>query len=148
MDVERKLQVLSKMAEELNKENITWAIGASLLLYIKGKVSDFHDIDIMVSEEDAEKLRRVLLTLGKIQLPNLNMQYKTKYFFEFVIDGIDVDVMGGFTIVNNNKAYYFPLKKEEIIEYTYINSQRIPLQSLAEWKLYYSRDSKNVFPIF
>ncbi len=50
-------------------------IGASLLLYFKGVVPDFHDIDLMVAETDVEKAKKVLLTFGK-QLPaNPKTQY-------------------------------------------------------------------------
>lgn len=137
MEIERKLNVLSKIANELNKQDITWAVGASLLLYIKGKINSFHDIDIMVSEEDAERVKEILLDLGELQPPNPNTQYKTRYFWEMLIDGVDVDVMGGFSIINDNKEHYFPLKREDIVEHTVINLQRIPLQSLTDWKMYY-----------
>ncbi len=137
MVINKKIDVLSKIAEQLNKENIIWAVGGSLLLYIKGKVTEFNDIDIMAAEEDVKRLKEILLTLGELQPPNPNVQYKTKYFLEFVIDQVEVDVMAGFVIVHGGKDYYFPLKVEDIKEYTTINAQRIPLQSLEQWKQYY-----------
>ena len=136
-EIEQKLEVLSKIAEQLNKENITWAIGASLLLYIKGKANYFNDIDIMVVEEDAQKLKSILSQMGDIQPSNTYGQYKTRCFLEYVIDSVDVDVMAGFVIVNNGKDYDCSLRKEDIKEFVTINGQKIPLQSLEEWKRYY-----------
>ena len=144
-NIKSKLTLLSHIAKELNHKNITWAIGGSMLLYFKGITSEFQDIDIMVAEEDVEILIDVLLSFGNIQPPNPNAKYKTKYFLEFHIDGIDVDVMAGFVIVNKDKEYYFPLKKENIKDYTEINGIKIPLQSLEEWRNYYrlmGRDEK------
>ncbi len=110
-DIKHKLTVLARIAEEFNHKDVTWAIGASLLLYFKGITSEFHDIDIMIGEEDAETVKDILLHFGDIQQPNPNAKYKTKSFLEFHVDGVDIDAMAGFVIVNQDKEYYFPLKK-------------------------------------
>ena len=136
-EVEKKLEVLSKVARELNDNNITWAIGASLLLYIKGISSQFHDIDIMVAESDVQALKNILLSLGELQPKNPNIRYKTKQFLEFKVEGVDIDVMAGFVIVNNGRSFYFPLDKDNIMDYTEINGVKIPLQSVKEWRNYY-----------
>lgn len=135
--IEKKLNVLSKVAKELNKADITWAIGASLLLYFKGIANEFHDIDIMVDEKDVESIKKILLAFGTLQPKNLNMQYKTKHFMEFKIDGVDFDVMAGFVIINNSKEYYFPLERKSIKDYIRMQDVIIPLQSIEEWRTYY-----------
>lgn len=136
-DIEKKMNVLTKVAKELNVNNITWAIGASLLLYFKGITGEFNDIDIMVAENDVEKIKKILLSFGKLYPKNPNIQYKTKDFMEFNIEGIDFDVMAGFTIINNNVEHYFPLEKKNIKEHFDLQDVAIPLQSLEEWLTYY-----------
>ncbi|MDU2670854.1 MAG: hypothetical protein E7C49_02480 [Clostridium sp.] len=135
--IEKKLNVLIKVAELLNKNNINWAIGASLLLYFKGIAEEFHDIDIMVDESGVEIVKKILLSLGTLQPENPNMKYKTNHFLEFKIDDVDFDVMAGFVIVKDNKEYYFPLQKKSIKDYISIDSVTIPLQSIEEWRTYY-----------
>jgi hypothetical protein len=144
-NVKDKLTLLSQIAKELNNKNVTWAIGASVLLYFKGIVSEFNDIDIMVAEEDVDVIKEVLLSFGDIQTPNPKVKYKTKYFFEFLVDEVDIDVMAGFIIMDKDKEYYFPLKKENIKDFTEIDGIKIPLQSLEEWRTFYQlmgRDEK------
>lgn len=144
-NIKHKLTVLARIAEEFNHKDVTWAIGASLLLYFKGITSEFHDIDIMVAEEDVETVKNILLSLGDIIPPKPNDKYKTKCFFEFHVDGVDVDAMAGFVIVNQDKDYYFPLKKEDIKDFTEVHRIKIPLQSVEEWRNYYElmgRDEK------
>ena len=136
-DLDKKLKVLSDIAHELNKRQIIWAVGASLLLYFKGKVDDFHDIDLMVHEDDVEKLRETLLPMGELAPPNPNEKYKTRHFLEFTIDGIEVDVMAGFVIVQGGIDYDCSLKPEQIAEYIQVNDEAIPLQSLKDWRRYY-----------
>lgn len=135
--IEKKLKILTKVAKELNANNITWAIGASLLLYFKGITDEFHDIDIMVAERDVEDIKKILLSFGRLHPKNPNVQYKTKDFMEFEIEGIDFDIMAGFTIVNNGIEHYFPFEKKNIKEYIGIEGIDIPLQSVEDWLTYY-----------
>lgn len=134
---EEKLSVLSKMALEFNRQNLIWAVGASLLLYLKGYVDDFHDIDLMVADTDAEKMENILRAMGSLQ-PSAKGSYETKHFREFIIDGVDVDMMGGFSIVRDGKAYDCDLKPSQIAEYAELHGQRIPLHSVALWRRYYA----------
>ena len=138
MEIDKKLSVLEKVAKILNQNKITWATGASLLLYLKGIVDDFQDIDIMISEEDVLVVTNLLDNYGTLQKNNPNYKYKTKVFLEYVIDDVEIDIMAGLIIVANNSEYYFPLKKEGIKEIIVINDTPIPLQSIEEWKTYYS----------
>lgn len=142
-DLEHKLDVLTTIAEYFNNEQITWAVGASLLLYLKGKTDVFQDIDIMIIESDVEKVKNVISKLGIIQPPNPSEQYKTKCFIECVIDDVDLDIMAGFVIVNNGTEYDCSLRKDEIVDVVLINNQKIPLHSLELWKYYYELMGRN-----
>lgn len=135
--LDEKLKVLSDIAGVLNKNEVRWAVGGSMLLYFKGRTDLFHDIDLMVLEEDAEKLKDLLLPMGALAPPNPDKQYKTRHFFEFMINGVDVDVMAGFVIVNAGKEYDCSLMPGQIAEYIQLNGQKIPLQSLEDWRRYY-----------
>lgn len=137
MDIGKKLDVLARMGKILNEKNIIWAVGGSLLLYLKGKVDDFQDIDIMVIEDHGEEVKEILEQYGDLQDPSLNPQYKTRYFFEFIIDGVEIDVMAGFVIIHQGKEYDCSLCPEDIREHYLINDIYIPLQSLEEWRRYY-----------
>lgn len=145
MDIEHKLNVLSRIAEKLNAAGLTWAVGASLLLYFKGIVDSFNDIDLMLSVEDAEAAKNLLLGMGTLLPPKPNQKYKTPHFYEFVIDGVDVDVMGGFIIVNNGRDYDCSLTEAGIAERISVGGQAVPLQSVSDWRRYYAlmgRDNK------
>lgn len=137
MDIEHKLNVLSSIAEKLNSAKLTWAVGASLLLYFKGISDSFNDIDLMVVEADAERAKSLLLDMGQMQPPKPNGNYKTPYFYEFVIDGVEVDVMGGFIIVKDGQNYDCSLTRDMIVEHIVVNGQSIPLQAVSDWRRYY-----------
>lgn len=136
-DTEHKLKVMADIARELNKEKITWAIGASLMLYLRGIVTEFHDIDIMVAEEDAERAEQTICRIGE-ELPRRGTaQYKTRWFIEFTVGGVDVDLMGGFVIVKDGTDHECPLLPEDITETRTVNGESIPLHSAVRWAEYY-----------
>ncbi len=134
---EEKLAVLAKLAAACNRRGLTWAVGASLLLYLKGYVDDFHDIDIMVADADAAVMETVLQSMGRLQ-PSTRGSYETKHFREFVVDGVDVDMIGGFAIVCEGRVYDCDLEPAQIVEYAKVHGERIPMQDVALWRRYYT----------
>lgn len=135
--IKEKLNILSIIAKKFNENNIVWAVGGSTLLYLKGLTDFFADIDIEVKEDDVLLAKKLLNELGILKENKPNKDFKTKYFLEFVVDGVDIDLMAGFTIVNNGKEYYFPLKEDDIYKIIKINEEKIPLHSVLKWKEYY-----------
>lgn len=137
MDTRQKLDVLRRIAGELNRAHITWALGASMLLYFKGVTDTFHDIDLMVKTEDAEAARDILLGMGTLMPPNPEAKYRTKLFLEFVIEGVDVDVMAGFAIAQGDTVHDCSLRETDIAEMHDLDGEAVPLQSIARWREYY-----------
>ena len=133
----KKIEVLKEIAHRFNEDHVVWALGASMLLYFKGIASEFHDIDLMISNDDVECVRSILSKMGKIQPPNPNAKYQTKTFMEFTINAIDVDVMAGFSILSDGKLFDCSLQKNQIVEKMALGSELIPLQSPSLWCEYY-----------
>lgn len=133
----KKIAVLKEIARRFNEAGVVWALGASMLLYFKGIVPDFDDIDLMVSNEDANAARGILLEMGELQPPNPNAKYKTSVFLEFVIDGVDVDAMAGFAIVSGDATVDCALKREQIAEIIDLDGVQVPAQSVSLWRTYY-----------
>ncbi len=138
MDQHQKLVTLAKVANALNERGITWGVGASLLLTIKGIADHFNDVDLMVAEEDAERAKAILLSFGQLKPRIPNDKHRSKCFMEFTVDGVDFDVIAGFTIVADDKEYCFTFDKTDVAETVVICGAEIPLQSVAAWKTYYA----------
>ena len=71
-ETEEKIKLLKRIAHQFNKFNVTWALGASMMLYLKGIAREFHDIDLMISNDDVEIVRIILSDMGEIKPPNQN----------------------------------------------------------------------------
>lgn len=137
MHNEDKLLVLAGIGRILNAREITWALGASCMLYLRGIADTFDDIDLMVKDSCALQAEALLKSMGELQ-PSERKNYRTKHFREFRIAGVDVDMIGGFAIVKDSRVYDCDLKEEEIDAYREIDGVSIPLQSLSCWKRYYA----------
>ena len=136
---QKKIELLQKIAHRLNEAHVQWALGASMLLYFKGITSEFHDIDLMVADHDAECVRTILSVMGELcpPAPMPNPMYRTKAFMEFLIDSIEVDVMAGFAIVHEGTVYDCSLREDQIVEKMLLGTEVIPLQSPRLWCKYY-----------
>lgn len=143
--IQEKLSVLSSIAGRLNGASITWAVGASAMLYLRGIVSEFHDLDIMVTVQDALRAKELLQAMGTLHPSVQEARYETKYFFEFLIGGVEVDLIGGFAIRRDGVVHDCGLDPAQITEQVTVNGQEVPLHSLQAWRRYYAlmgRDGK------
>ncbi|CEP40522.1 hypothetical protein [Paraclostridium sordellii] len=109
---------LSYIGDKLNKANILWGVGASILLNQFGMVDTPNDIDIFIDIKDIHKADKILKKIGKKREYEETSTYSTKYFYEYVINGIDIDVMAGFAINHDNGV-------------------SIPFTSLEDWYVIY-----------
>ena len=121
-ELERKWAALGRIAEAFNRAGLVWAVGGSLRLYLKGKTGRFADLDLMVREEDAETASGLLSEMGRRTPTAPNPAYRTRCFEEWQVDGVEHDCS---------------LLPEQIAEWVTVKGQRIPLQSLADWRRYY-----------
>lgn len=133
-----KLRVLAKIAAELEREKVDWALGGSAMLYLRGIVETFHDFDLMIAEADAQKAARILDGLGMRQQSAPGAKYRTAMFREYRIGGVDVDMIAGFAIATEDGGLYdCSLKKESVREARVLEGVRIPLDSAEAWERYY-----------
>lgn len=142
-EIGQKIELLKKIALQFEKAHITWALGGSMMLYFKGIVPVFQDIDLMVADADAQTAQSILCSMGQMQPQTPNPKFRSKAFMEFVIDSVDVDVIAGFAIVSGDSVVDCSLQKEQIVERMPLGEACIPLQSPALWCRYYRLMDRN-----
>lgn len=133
------LTVLSKIAKVLNQEKVTWAVGASVLLYFHQLVEKPNDIDVFVAIEDIEAADAALSQLGTKKTWEKSDDYASSYFYEYVIDGIDVDVIAGFKIKTPSGLYEYAFSADSIVDYKEVEGEQVPLTSLEDWYVLYQK---------
>jgi len=133
------IQTLVKIANELNKLNVNWGLGGSLLLFQYGLTDKAHDLDIMVELKDYKIADAVLSSLG-IKLKNREEKspvYLTEHFNEYVVDGIDIDLMAGFQILHEYGIYRYAFDELSTPESKWIDGTKINYATLEDWYVLY-----------
>lgn len=128
---------LSYIGKKLNDSNVVWGVGASILLNQFGLIDKPNDIDIFVDIKDIDKVDEILKSIGDKKPWEKAATYSTKYFYEYVINGIDIDVMAGFRINHNSGVFEYVFDNSSILETRKINGIDIPFTSLEDWYVIY-----------
>lgn len=143
--LEHKLDILKHIAERFNEKNIIWNLGASAMLYLRGIVDDFSDIDLFVRQKDIKIAKEILETLGKMKPQHRHKTYKTEVFCEYVIDDVDIDLISGFKILKDQNLYDLSFDENEVFDTHEIDHIVVYMDSIHNWIKYYEimgRDNK------
>ena len=135
---EKKLAVLAKIARLFNSRGVSWALGGSAMLYFRGRTDFFRDLDIMAAEKEIPGLDALVSTLCPMppQKP-ADGRFRSAYFRELQIDGVEVDIIAGMVIVSKGREHRCPLLPEGIDAEVTVLGEKIPLQALGDWQEYY-----------
>lgn len=128
---------LGYIAEKLNEGKVVWGIGASILLNYYELVDKPNDIDILVDLHYIEKADMILSCIGDKKNWEKTNEYSTRYFYEYVVNGIDVDVISGMRIRHVSGIFEYKFDQSSISEVKMLNGQVIPLTSLEDWYVLY-----------
>ncbi len=128
---------IAKIAKELNAIDVIWAIGGSVMLSYYGLVENPNDIDIMVDENHIEKVDKAMRNIGIKGAWEKDAIYESRAFYEFIIDGFDVDIIAGFKIRTHSGLYQYEFDAQSITEEMKIEGEKIPICSLEEWYILY-----------
>ena len=137
-DIRHKLRVLTRIADALDGRGVTWAVGASAMLYLRGLTDSFHDIDLMTAEEDADAAAETLSAMGERLVSEPSTQYRSRRFDQFRVEGVDIDLIAGFTVLDGDTPHCFPLNRVDALDHAALDGQAIPLQSLETWRACYA----------
>lgn len=124
-------QVLEKVVACLQHERIHFGIGGSLLLAHHGLPVTARDIDLVVALADAERAVLLLSEMGTVLEQDETSLYATEVFQEFIIEGIDIDLMSGLQVRHDEGVFVYPFAEQTI------NETGLPFMSLVDWYVIY-----------
>lgn len=128
---------LSYIGKKLNEENILWGVGASIVLNHYNLIDKPNDIDIFISLNNIERADEILKNMGEKKEWKKDETYATEFFYEYNINGFDIDIMSGFRVNHNSGVFKYTFDEKSIPQFKIINEVKIPLTSLEEWYVLY-----------
>jgi hypothetical protein len=129
--------ILSYIGEKLNRANIVWGVGASILLNQYGLIDKPNDIDIVVDMKDVEKADEILRSIGEKKKCEKSEAYSTRYFYEYIVGDCDIDVMSGLRIKHSGGVFEYIFDSNSVSEITEIRGVDIPFMALEDWYVIY-----------
>lgn len=133
----QKEKAIELVAKKLNEAGVCWGVGGSLLLYFYGITTVFHDLDLLVAERDLETADGILSGLGARAVREPTPEYATKYFIEYAIQGVEVDLMCGFAVRTGSGIWHFTFEAGDLREWRQFGVQCLPLTGLTQWYIAY-----------
>ncbi len=132
-----KLSVLCQISAVLNNIGAQWALGGSAMLYLRGMVDDFHDIDIMVSSISVGSVASHFDSIAArlVTVPNDN--FSSQNFLQYDMGGIGIDIICDFGIVSNGVVHTYNWCDNDIDSTAILQGVSVPLHSLAVWRQFY-----------
>jgi hypothetical protein len=131
------IETLCRVAEKLNTARVCWGVGGSFMLKQHGLVEKPNDLDLMLAVEDAEQADQLLCALGKKLESARKPCYSTRFFYEYQVDGVEIDLMAGFGIFHAAGHYEYLFDQTSIVERKVISGVEIPFTSLEDWYVLY-----------
>ena len=135
--LERK-EALCKLADEFNKSGIRWGLACSMNLFLRGLVDEFHDLDLVVEEEDIPKVKDIMEKNGGIlKATGGNGFCESNCYMHFQLKRVDIDIISGFRIITFGTKFLYNFNESEI-EYIKVEEKKIPLIPVEALYLLYA----------
>lgn len=131
-------QTLIRIAEAMGPSALLWGLGGSMALNLRGLDILPNDIDIFVSENDFAQARTICSTLGSLKDSGRTSRFCSSHYQKFVIDGVNVDLIGDFRIVCDFGVYHYPFDAQSIDTYVRLDQVDIPVMRLFDWYVLYT----------
>lgn len=133
----KELIALDQIQNLLNKNQISFVIGGSGLLYFLGLQKSLGDWDI-ITDESVDKVESALQDLEYIKF-GPNSPFASEYMFKLKINDIEIDIIGKFALEYENSIIHIPAK----IGFWH---NQYPIADVKDWIQVYSilnREHKN-----
>lgn len=130
--LERK-EALFKVVLEFEKAKINWGLACSMNLFLRGLVDEFHDLDLIVDNEDVTLIMEVMENIGAVLMATGGNGFcESNVYMHYQLDRVDIDIIAGFRVVTFGTKFLYNFSKEEIefIEIDTINVPLIPIEAL------------------
>lgn len=135
-EYEERKNCIFKLLKEFDEKEVTYGIGCSFNLFLRGIVDEFHDFDIIIDEKSISIVKIIMKNLGaKLVTTGGNGYCESDVYLHYQLGRVDVDIISGFRVLTYNTKIYYAINPSEI-EYCIIYEEKpkhiplLPLESL------------------
>jgi deoxyhypusine synthase len=122
----------------MNEKEITWALGASSVLYYNGDDRLPNDYDVFVTVEDFDQVEERLKQSGEERFKeNALGIYATERFATYMLGNREIDLIAGFNILHDQGEYRLTFDEDSIDKTIAVEDVPIHIMALEDWFVMY-----------
>jgi len=134
-------KLMHRIVREFEAKGITWAVGCSFSLFLRGIVDDFHDFDVLVANKDVETAKEIMQNVigAKLVATGGNGSCNSDDYSHWQVNNCDIDLIAGFRVETFGECLYVPMRSEiiEVLDFEYL-PYKIPVISMEPLYCLYS----------
>ena len=133
MDIATKLDTITLLAQTFRENHIEWALGGSTLLYLKGIVKELNDIDIMIKEQDADRIEKLIEQSTNCKI-GINVDSdKFSYHASCRINDVPIELFDGMKFKDGGEDKKINFSSFCVHECVMLGDEVIPLMGCRDW---------------
>lgn len=115
-----------KAAKAFNEAGIKYGIACSFNLFLRGRVDEFHDFDLIVDLEDVPKVKEIMETIGgKLVRSGGNGFCESEAFMSYELGRCDFDIISGFKVITFGTQYLYRYSEDEVEYITLYDDEEV-----------------------
>lgn len=104
-----------KAIKAFKKAGIRFGMACSFNLFLRGRVDEFHDFDLIVDLEDVPKVKEIMEKLGgQMVRSGGNGFCESEAFMSYALGRCDFDIISGFKVITFGTQYLYRYSENEI----------------------------------
>ena len=104
-----------KAIKAFNEAGIRFGMACSFNLFLRGRVDEFHDFDLIVDWADVPKVKEIMEKLGgKMVRSGGNGFCESEAFMSYELGRCDFDIISGFKVITFGTQYLYRYSEDEI----------------------------------
>ena len=118
IELSKKKNAIVRLIEAMSRNNVVFALTGSSAHFFLGMGDDFNDYDVVIEKESVDKFIDVFVNeLGGRIIHEKNGKesfFDSRVFHAGELDGVEIDILSGFTVTTYNMRYTYDLKADEV----------------------------------
>ena len=131
---DRMYASLAALVHRLDAYDISYALGGSMMLHLRGLTDDVADIDVAVHGGAKDAVRSATQAWWIGERPNDRSAFASEWRVKLDVDGVAAHLFGGFAVMRDERRIELPLRSDAAVE---IAGASVALAPLEVWWLAY-----------
>ena len=119
IELSKKKNAIVRLIEAMSRNNVVFALTGSSAHFFLGMGDDFNDYDVVIEKESVDKFIDFFVNelVGRLihEKNGKESFFDSRVFHAGELDGVEIDILSGFTVTTYNTRYTYDLRADEVV---------------------------------